>query len=103
MKQSGFEVRKDGTLACAYGPDAMAVLQARTVSSGLRLYNKTGILLTRGAKPSLLLQRVEQLTGKKFKNTADGREQAAKAVDEWASLMTSGLPVTTTGSEEEPA
>lgn len=73
------------------GPDAMSVVRATYLVSGLRLYAKSKMLLTRNATPTAMLAMATGFTGKKYKRGQ--YEQAADDVKVWSDLMKSGLQV----------
>lgn len=82
------------------GPDAVAVFRAYTLASSLSLYAKCGIRPTRHVGPRDMMKMASEITGRKFK--AKDYAGAAAAVKEWASLMRSGIPETSTRKEDQP-
>jgi len=81
------------------GPDAIAVVRAYYLASGLKMYATCGLRPTRGVGPRDMMKMAEKLTGKKFK--ARDYLGAAAAVKEWASLMRSGIPETSTRAKDQ--
>lgn len=75
------------------GPDAVNLYRAATIASGLRLYARTGMLLTRGATPTHLLALARGYTGKAYKGK-DKYIQAAADMKVWLDTMKAALPVT---------
>jgi hypothetical protein len=75
------------------GPDAVNLVRAAYLKSALSLYAKTGMLMTRGAKPTLLLKMAEEYTGKKYKGK-DKYNEAAEGVRVWIETMKAALPTT---------
>lgn len=76
------------------GPDAVNLYRAATLASGLRLYARSGILLTRGATPTRLLLIAKEYTGKTYKRKPDRAHylDAANDVQKWVETMRAALP-----------
>ena len=89
--QSEIVHHKGGTTLV--GPDAINLFRAATLASGLRLYARTGMLLTRGATPTYLLALAKEYTGKTYKGK-DKYLTAAEDVRVWCETMKAALPVT---------
>lgn len=75
------------------GPDAVNLYRAITLKQGLLMYQRTGMLLTRGATPTMLLALAKGYTGKTYKGK-DKYQQAAADVQVWIDTMKAALPVT---------
>ncbi len=75
------------------GPDAVNLYRAIHVQSALLMYAKTGMLMTRGATPTVLLRIAKEYTGKDYKGK-DKYTQAADDVRVWIDTMKAALPVT---------
>lgn len=75
------------------GPDAVNLLRAAHVKVALSMYAKSGMLMTRGATPTVLLKIAEEYTGKKYKGK-DKYIEAAEGVRIWIETMKAALPVT---------
>ena len=82
------------------GPDAVATFRAYVIASALDLYAKTGIKANRAYTPTAMLRVAKEITGKTFKRGQYA--EAAAAIREWASLMRSGIPETSTRPEDQP-
>lgn len=91
MNQSEIIHHKGGTTLV--GPDAVNLFRAATLKSALNLYARTGMLMTRGATPTRLLQMAKEYTGKTYKG-ADKYTAAAADVGVWIDTMKAALPVT---------
>jgi hypothetical protein len=72
------------------GPDAVSMIRAFTIASGLSLYAKAGIVPNRAWTPTKMLQAASGITGKKYKRGQHA--QAAADVKAWAEEMKSALP-----------
>lgn len=73
------------------GRDAVSYYRACTIQSALHLYARTGLLVTRGARISVLLRLATEYTGKAYKRT-----EATRAADElraWCLTMKAALPI----------
>ena len=75
------------------GPDAINLMRAATVKQGLLMYDRSKMLLTRGATPTMLLALAKQYTGKTYKGK-DKYQQAAADVQVWIDTMKAALPIT---------
>ena len=74
------------------GEDAISLYSAITLRSAIKLYLKTGIMMTRGATITSLLRRTGSFTGKTYRR---GHGEAAMAdLTAWINAMQSALPVT---------
>lgn len=73
------------------GPDAVALLRARTIASALRLYARTGMKANRAYTPSNMLAAATGITGKQYKRGQ--YVQAADDIKVWADNMELALPV----------
>lgn len=88
--QSYVQTDASGRATAFVGPDAVNLYRAATLVSGLRLYAKTKIKLTRNATPAVMLSMATQYTGKAYKR---GQYlQAAADVDSWVQTMKAALP-----------
>jgi hypothetical protein len=77
------------------GLDAVNLFRAVHVASALRVYARTGMKMTRGATPSVLLAIAREYTGKTYKRGE--YLQAAEDVRVWVETMKAALPVTVEG------
>jgi hypothetical protein len=62
-------------------PGARERFHAMQLRSALRLYAKSGMLVTRGASPKRLLALVTNYTGKRYANSAKGHAAAIADLD----------------------
>lgn len=92
MQQSEIVHHAHGGITLA-GPDAVNLYRAITLKQGLRMYARTGMLLTRTATPTVLLKIANEYTGKKYTGK-DKYNQAADDVQVWIDTMKAALPVT---------
>lgn len=72
------------------GRDAVSVVQATVLESALRMYARSGMLMTRGATPTKLLALANGITGKTYK-----RGDYIKAADDvkvWRDTMRAAIP-----------
>jgi hypothetical protein len=83
------------------GPDAVALVRAAHLFAALRLYAKTGMQVTRNARPAQLLEWATQLTGKQYKGK-DKYFTAADDVHKWVETMKAALPVLMEGDRPSP-
>ena len=74
------------------GADAVHLVRAVHVMSALRLYPRTGMKMTRGATPAVLLAIATEYTGKTYKRRQ--YDQAAEDVRIWVETMKAALPIT---------
>lgn len=93
MSDSSIHIGKHGSVTIA-GADAMHMMRARTLCSGLKLFNSCGIIPTRGWTAKRMLGAATEYTGQVYKNTAKDRERAAKDLDTFCGLMRSAIPTT---------
>ena len=77
------------------GPDAVNLYRAVTVASGLRMYARSKMLLTRGATITVLLRIAGEYTGKKYKRGQ--AELASEDMRVWIETMKAALPTTVDG------
>lgn len=91
MSDSSITIGKHGSI-CVTGKDAAHMMRARTLCSGLRLFNKCGIIPTRGWTAKRMLGAATEYTGQTYKNTAKDRERAAQDLDTFCNLMRSAIP-----------
>ena len=90
MQQSEIIHHKSGGITLA-GPDAVNLYRAAMLKSGLAMYAKSKMLLTRAMTPSAMLAMATQYTGKTYKRGQYA--QAAQDVDVWVQTMRAALPV----------
>lgn len=76
------------------GADAVELYRVKCIALGLELYNKTGMLLSRNAKPSDLLSVATEYSGKHYKNNAAGRAEAAQDMRARHAALAHSIPVT---------
>ena len=62
-------------------PAAIAIYQATTLKTAIRLYAKTGMQVNRAYTPTAMLKTAAKITGQTFKRGQ--YEQAAKALEDW--------------------
>lgn len=72
------------------GKDAVALMRAATLASGLRLYARTGMKLTRGASPLKMLAMAKGITGKGYKRGE--YLEAAQDLQTWIDTMRCAIP-----------
>ena len=99
-KQDASEITHSDGGSMYAGKDAVSVVRAYYLASALSLYAKCGIRPTRGVGPRDMMKMASELTGKKF--AARDYSGAAAAVKEWASLMRSGIPESSSRPEDQP-
>lgn len=73
------------------GRDATSLYAAMTLASGLRLYAKSGIKLSRMHTPGNMLAAATRVTGKQYKRSQ--YLSAAADLDQWINTMRAALPV----------
>jgi len=74
------------------GADAVNLYRAVHVKQALLMYAKTGLKMTRGATPAVLLAIAREYSGKTYKR---GQYlQAADDVQVWIDTMKAALPIT---------
>lgn len=91
MSDSSITLSPHGGVTVA-GADAMHMMRARTLCSGLKLFNSCGIIPTRGWTAKRMLEAATQYTGQTYKNSPKERERAAKDLDTFCNLMRSAIP-----------
>lgn len=62
--------------------EGIAVRQAVTLASAIKLYRRSGMRVTRGAGPTLLLKTATSITGKPYKLSQ--LDQAEQDLRDWA-------------------
>lgn len=82
MSESYIQHDENGRATSFIGPDATNLVRLHYVASGLRMYAKFGMLLTRGATPTKLLKMAAEVTGKRYK-----RGEYIKAADDVDALV----------------
>jgi hypothetical protein len=90
MDNSHITVTKNGGM-CFAGPDATRLYAAMQIKSFIGLYQKCGMIPTRGMTITRMLEAATRYTGQTYK-----RGQASKAMDDltiWIETMKSALPV----------
>lgn len=83
-----------------YGRDAVSLYAAITLRSGLRMYAKSGMKLSRNYTPSVMLAAAKEFTGKEYKRGQ--YQQAIEDLDTWIATMKAALPVTDERKTEAP-
>lgn len=83
------------------GPDAVNLMRAITLKSALSMYARSGMLMTRGATPKVMLAIAKEYTGKDYKGHGK-YTTAAEDVGKWIDTMKAALPVTDERTKEEP-
>ena len=78
------------------GPDAIAMLRARTISAALTLHAKAGVVPTRGVTITRLKHLAKALTGHAYGRGDAETLRAAADVKHWAATMYAALPITDT-------
>lgn len=81
------------------GPDAVNLYRAITLKVALKMYAKSGMLMTRTVRPTNMLLLATEYTGKSYK-----RGEHAKAAEEltvWIETMKTALPITNTKTGEQ--
>lgn len=74
------------------GPDAVNLFRAISVRAALTMYARTGMKMTRGATPTVLLAIATEYSGKAYKRGQ--YDQAAEDVRIWVETMKAALPTT---------
>lgn len=77
------------------GPDAMLLFKAAQLAGFLRLYQRTGMVPTRGVTATRMLQLATEITKKPYK-----RGEYLKAADDlkvWCDTMKAAIPTTVNG------
>lgn len=72
--------------------DATELFRWMHIRAALVLYNRNGMLMTRGATPSHLLKLTEGVTKKTYKNNRTGREQAITDLDKSIQTLRAAIP-----------
>jgi hypothetical protein len=91
VDQSEVVLHAGGGITMA-GRDAVNLYRAITLRQALAMYAKTGMLMTRGATPTVILKLASEYTGKAYKR---GQHlQAAADVQVWIDTMKAAMPVT---------
>lgn len=87
--------RKDGNLSSAEGPDAMRLMRAAHIKSGISIHVRTQgrMQITRGWGIMRLLDAATELTGQKYKRNEG--ERAMRDLTVWIETMKSALPTET--------
>lgn len=85
------EIILGDSLTTYNGHDAVHLLRARVIISGLRLYAKTGMKLTRTAGITQLLRSAAEYTRKTYRRGDALR--AADDLEQWAIAMETALPI----------
>lgn len=76
------------------GPDSIALYRAVALRGALKLYAKTGMLVTRGMTVTKMLKAATAYTGKDYGRGNVNKAQAAAAdMTVWIETMRSALPV----------
>lgn len=91
MSDSSITIGQHGSVTVA-GSDAMHMMRARTLCSGLKLFNSCGIIPTRGWTAKRMLDAATLYTGQKYKNSKPERERAARDLDTFCNTMRSAIP-----------
>jgi len=92
---SYIKTNKDGSATTFAGPDAVGLFRAATLWSGIGLYIASNgkIIPTRGLTISKMLAIATTYTGKPYKRTRAGQEQARADLKVWMDTMKAALPV----------
>lgn len=90
-KSESYIVVNSGRVTSYVGEDATNLVRAMTIKHALKFYAATGMLVTRGATPTRLLQMASEYTGKKYKRGE--HRKAAEDVAVWVETMRAALPV----------
>jgi len=91
MDNSGIHQSQGGTTLTG---DAIELFRIIALVQALKLYNSTGILMTRGATPKHLLNLAMDTTKKTFRNSKAGREAAILELEKRRDLLKASIPVT---------
>lgn len=80
------------------GPDAMALFRAVSLKSSLQLYQKTGLIPTRGVTLTVMLKLAGQYSGKTYKRTEIDKAKAD--LQKWIDTMKAALPIEHEGEKK---
>lgn len=76
------------------GADAVELFRVKAVYLGLDMYNRTGMCLSRNAKPGQLLAIASSYSGRKYANNPAGRAQAIEDMRARHAALAASIPVT---------
>lgn len=98
-QQSYVQVGETGTTRAFVGPDAVNLMRAITLASGIELWIKTKMLPTRGCTITYMLEMAKGYTSKTYKRSQAA--QAAADVRKWVETMKAAIPAV--NDKGEPA
>jgi uncharacterized metal-binding protein len=73
------------------GEDATNLYRVTLLKTGLNLYKKSGIILTRGLTITRMMQMASDVTKKKYKRTQI--DMAIQDLQEWCEAMKCAMPI----------
>ena len=91
MTDSYVRINEKGEATTYAGPDAVNLHRAITLKTAIKLYDKSGIIPTRGMTITKMLALVKQYTSKKYKTTQ--KKQAIQDLEKWIETMKAAMPI----------